>query len=198
MLKVQSLGRVGSNAPHSLAIKTNHATLTYVDCGKPTATVTENVMGSMATVSRSGDDKGAGNIYGLPWEAKYAARCELGSDHTRFVTPSLNGCAIFISGTQAKPVVVHANCQSETLLEPLSSQPPKYYAMWSDVYVTVLSQLVAKKLIPDKGMVTLLPKDYMVKGVASAAVFGVLDASKWSFYVTVNKTSGETKRIWPA
>ena len=31
-----------------------------------------------------------------------------------------------------------------------------------------------------------------------AAVFGVLDASKWSFYVTINKASGQTRRIWPA
>jgi hypothetical protein len=196
-LKVQSLGRVGNNAPASQAITTNHTTITYVDCGTRGFAVTESVLGPNCTVSQA--PSGAENTYGLPWETGYAARTSLAGAQTRFVTPCLNGCGVFISGTRAAPVVVHANCQATALLSGFTNQLGTYFRLWSDVYVTVASQLVAKRLIPDAGLAMFLPTDYMVEGVSEATVFGVCEASNWSFYATLNRAAaGQTRRIWPA
>lgn len=193
-LRVQTLGRVGLIASAQQVITTNHTTITYVDCGTRVVTMNETVLGPTATMSQA---TGGTSMYGLPWEVGYAGRTALGAGQDIFVTPSLNGCGVLIGGTIAAPVVVHANCQPTALISPHQGDLSMYYRLWSDVYVTVASQLVAGGLLPAANLEMLLPKDYMLPGVSEASVFGVRTSGTWSFYVTLNKAmNGTTRKIW--
>jgi hypothetical protein len=194
-LKVSSFGRVGNITSGVDAITTNHTKITYVDCGAKEVGIAENVLGPTCSVSMS---DGGTKIWGLPWEKSFAGRTQLGAGGSSiFLTPSLNGCCVMISGTTVQPVVVHANCQPTALLTPVSDNQPLYFRLWSDVYVTVASQLVAKGHIPDTNLELLQPTDYMLAGVSDASVFGVRSGGNWSFYVVVNRTAGgTTRKIW--
>jgi len=193
-LKVSSFGRVGTITP-STEIKTDHTKITYIDCGATQIGVKETVLGPTCSVAA---DVSGSQIWGLPWETSYAARTKLGGGGPAvFLTPSLNGCCVMIGGTVMEPVVVHANCQPTELLTPVAGDEPTYFRLWSDVYVTVASQLVAKMYLPDTDLELLQPTDYMLAGVSEASVFGVRTGSRWAFYVVVNRAAGgQTRKIW--
>ena len=201
-LQVNGWGNVGNMAPGNVRITTDHTTIDYVDVGTQGLRFKETMQGDKSVLTQ--DDSGnwftrGGEFYGLPWTVGYAARTQLGPTHRRFLTPTLNGCCVIVSGTRAAPVVVHANAQAATLLAPLGGDLPRYFARWSDVYVTVVSQLTAQGLIPDDDLEMLTPSMYSVPGVANAAVFGVQEGASWSFYYVMNQAAGgTTQRFWPA
>jgi hypothetical protein len=201
-LQVNSWGNVGNNAPASRQIATNHTTITYVDCGVLDLRFKETMQGnaSVLTQSSSGNFFTQGTaFYCVPWQAGYAARTQIGTLRSRFVTPKLNGCAVFIGGTRASPVVVHANAQATALLTPAMGDDHTYFRLWDDVYTSLASKLVSLQLVPSAGFGALMPSDYMKPGVSGAGVFGVRDGSDWSFYVTENGVAtGSTRRFWPA
>ena len=202
-LQVNSAGRVGNNAPHSIEIGTDKGSITSVDCGVMDMAWQETMQGNKSAVSTYTKCKNVWfnwgtNFYSLPWEAGYAARSQLGTLRTRFVTPSVNGCAIFVSGTRANPVIVHANSQPDMLI-PFSENLPLYFRVLGDVYTVIASKLVNLGYMSDTNFGTLMPADYMYEGAAGASVFGVRDGADWSFYVTVNGPAvGTTRRFWPA
>jgi hypothetical protein len=67
--------------------------------------------------------------------------------------------------------------------------------VWSDLYLTVASQMAAHRWIDGDDLFMLLPKDYLAPDVSYASVFGVKTAANWSFYLSVNK---KTRKLWPA
>ncbi len=194
-LKVSSFGRVGIISSTSEVLTTNHTTITYVDCGAKALTVSETKLGTTCSVSSGGSGL---SVWALPWEKSFAGRTKLGAGgDPRFLTPSLNGCCVIIGGTRMEPVVVHANCQPADLLTPVMDQPAMYFRLWSDVYVTVASQLVSKGYVPDDNLTLFQPTDYMLPGVSEASVFGVRNAGNWSFHAVVNRSAGgTTRKIW--
>jgi hypothetical protein len=201
-LQVNSAGLVRNNAPRSIRIESTHGSVTYVDCGVLDLSWQETMQGNKSVISiyqQAGWFNWGTSFYSLPWQSGYAARTQLGTLRNRFLTPSVNGCAVFVCGTRANPVVVHINSQPTDLLAPYREDLLTYFRLLGDVYTVYASKLVAQNLVPAENLGMLMPADYMYEGAAGASVFGVRDGADWSFYYTVNGTAtGTTRRFWPA
>lgn len=204
------LGRVGGNAPASRRIDTNNASIIYVDLGAMPRQIGETVTARETAVDAAASGTGTANAYVLPWEAGFAARTKLAQAQSMFITPNLNGCAVFIGGPLTGPTVIHANCQPDLINEGMPQYTPRmdpliYGArldafgnswrlpIWSDIYVTIASQLLALGLLPDENMGMLLPRDYL-GDAGSASVFGARGGGGWAFHVNANR---RTRCFWP-
>lgn len=208
-LNIKTLGSPGGNSPATKQIKTNHATLTFVDVLSKEVALAETVTAKETAVSLSNAVGGA-DAYGLPWASNHAVKIKLGATQPRFVTPNLNGCAVFIGGALAGPVVIHANIAPAGVIE---AKNPGYsdlaafnkwvteykQPMWTDVYRTVLAQLTVNGDLPGESMVSLFPTDYLSDGVMHGCVWGTRGSGGWAIYVTeVGAANSKTRKIWPA
>ena len=217
-LKIGSMGAVGNNSPVSQDIVTNNATVKFVDNLGQQAQLAEASSGGRVQVSKAGDSPA--NAYVLPWTSNYASKTRLAAASTMFVTPDLNGCAIFVSGELAGPTVVHINSKADILdkgeppflplgkgatTKEINSAAAAYgremnafktsykNPMWDALYQAMAIKLVGAGLIPKDNLKLWLPTDYLGPDVTTAAVFGTFNGT-WSFFCNVN---GKTTKFWP-
>ncbi len=147
------------------------------------------------------------NCYWLPWGEGKIYMGQLGPDHEFFFTYTINGCGVIIGGTQAQPVVGHANlaCQrlDDAVTDALKLGPAAAGAAAAKAQAIIYDQFygnLAAKLIQDDRlsgarleMVT--PQQYLVDAKAGfGAVFGVNKGGAWEFYGNWAK---QTTKIWP-
>lgn len=161
---------------------------------------------------------GAADVEGyyLGWKAneihmmKLTALCTAGL----FVTAKMNGCCVYISGTQAAPTIIHANTQSDALedfdMSPYPTIGEKTAALFEHqaaVYRKLYAKL-AQRLgdfghIQTGGDVTVLdPPNYRAAGGYEARVFGLRRQGAWTFYYNCerNQNGAEvhvTRQLWP-
>lgn len=210
-LTIKTMGAAADSSIVWEDIVSNHATLKFALRSNNEGVITENVLPTETTVSLS-PSGGSANAHTLPWQVGYAPMIKLGPKHAIFVTPNLNGCAIFVGGDAASPSVIHANCQPDIADQGVptytSGDDPivfgarvnEFYQrwklpIWSDVYVALASKLLAGNKIPSANFQMLLPRDYLAGGASYASVFGSRASGSWRLFVNVQ---GKTRQFWPA
>ena len=205
-LSIKTMGIVA--AGQAARIATNNAAVALVDMQATQGSIAESVLGGVTQVNRN--DPAAANAYVLPWKVDHAAMTRLSSDRDIFVTPDLNGCAVFVSGDRASPTVVHVNSQA-TILD---QGEPEYSAdvpqdqlaaqmnafklsykmpMWDAIYQALAIRLVGMGRLPRENLELLLPGTYLSAGTGAAAVFGRREGGTWSFFWNANR---RTTRFW--
>ena len=178
-LKMVGLGTVGGNAPANETIESLGETINVIQHIANEGCIEERRAGPEFTVSASA---GSGNAYVLPWKANSAVSTQLGQSYEIFVTSQLNGCAVFVGGEPAAPIVFHANAQPGYTSDGMPDSPSAIRKFdvetrlprWDSYYGAVAQKLSTIGRLPTKNVGTLLPGQYMENG--DAAVFGVREA----------------------
>lgn len=205
-LSIKSMGVAGGAG--GTEIVTNNAVVRLVDVVGRQGAITESVRGGRTEVNKN--DPAASNAFVLPWAANHAVMTGLSGAQDIFVTPDLNGCAVFVAGNPASPTVVHVNSQAEILdkgepafsptasLSQLTTQMNVFKLsykrpMWDALYLALASKLIELGRLPRDNLQLLLPGQYLNADVGSAAVFGHRQGGNWAFFWNVN---GRTTRFW--
>lgn len=204
-LSIKTMGVPNGQATQ---VATNNATVALVDMSGLQGAITEASQGSTRQVNRNGS--AAPNAYVLPWKVDHAVMTRLSAEQDIFVTPDLNGCAVFVGGDAASPIVMHVNSQAAILdqgepavvpgqpMDQLAAQMNAFklswkMPMWDAIYQTIASRLQGMGRLPNSNLELLLPGQYLSAGTGSAAVFGHRDGGTWRFFWNVN---GRTTRFW--
>ena len=205
-LSIKTMGVANGQATE---VATNNATVTLVDVSGTQGTITEAQQGPTTQVNRS--DAAASNAYVLPWKADHAVMTRLGAAQDIFVTTNLNGCAVFVGGDAADPVVMHVNSGAAILgkgepeynpAQPMNEAAAQMTAfqqswkmpMWDAIYQALASRLQGMGRLPNSNVALLVPGQYLSAGTGSAAVFGRRDGGTWRFFWNAN---GRTTQFWP-
>lgn len=142
---------------------------------------------------------GGANCLWLPWGDGRAYLTTLNTSQTCFFTPTLNGCAFLVGGTQAAPTVVHANANLARLDAAVVMGDPAGTArrqseIYGHFYRHVLATLVSRGDMPAQNTAMLLPETYLGADRGRGAVFGICQGGNWQFYWNCRR---RTKRFWP-
>lgn len=147
-----------------------------------------------------------GNSYWLPWGSWRAYVGRLGANSTYFVTASLTGCGIYVSGDRVQPYVVHANCSAAEVVDfgdDMRTYTDDLEAARMQFYGQLAAQLVQNGTIPSTGLQMLRPEDYGAKiglgYVGPICVFGRRNGGNWTIYYCVGGRAGSalTRQLFP-
>jgi hypothetical protein len=192
-LQISVSGFTANNAPHNQLIDCGGDTYSIIDFGRNisgTAAVDPPMVPNELRVNAT---RGAGgNAYLLPWYTDSLCFAELGQDHDFFFTPTVNSCAIMISGGLCNPHVVHANTKSNRLDSVVLMD--EVVAKYQQIYGEMAGKLGDWGMADRANLRVFQPGDYLSKGT----VFGVRTAGRWAFYATAWGVAGATtKKLWP-
>jgi hypothetical protein len=189
-MQIAVAGFTANNAPHNQLIDCGGETYSVIDFGRNiggTAEVPPSIIPNELRVNaRLGP---GGNAYLLPWYENTLCFAELGQAHDFFFTPTVNGCAIMISGGLCNPHVVHANTKSNRL-----DNADDLVGKYQELYGEMADKLSDWGMADRANLRVFQPGDYLSKGT----VFGVRTAGRWAFYATAWGVAGATtKKLWP-
>jgi hypothetical protein len=155
---------------------------------------------------------GAANCYWLPWASGKVYVGQVGNMHDYFFTYTINGCGVIIGGTEANPIVGHANLDSKRLdaaaekASKLAKDPTKYAAAAQDAakeqaliydhfYGNLAAQLIHDEMMSGARLEVVTPQQYLIDaGAGWGAVFGIQAGGRWTFY---GNWANKTRKIWP-
>ena len=151
---------------------------------------------------------GAANCYWLPWGPGKVFMGQLGNAHEYFFTYTINGCGVIIGGTEAQPLVAHANLASDRLLDAAveASKLGKAGAaglakeqalIYEQFYGSLAAKLIQTNQMSGARLEVVTPQQYLIDaGAGFGAVFGVNrnKGGAWEFY---GNWANQTRKIWP-
>ncbi|HET9956473.1 MAG TPA: hypothetical protein VFQ61_18335 [Polyangiaceae bacterium] len=131
-----------------------------------------------------------------------------------FVTAKMNGCCVYVSGTQASPTVIHANTGSAALEDfddsgyaTMAEKTTALFEYQATIYRKIYAKLAARLAefghIQTGGPVTVFdPGNYRLAGGYDARVFGLRRSGNWTFYYSCERSQNGaethvTRELWP-
>jgi metal-dependent amidase/aminoacylase/carboxypeptidase family protein len=189
--------------------KTVNETIKLIPEAVVTGAATMDHMGTKITV----EETGTANCYWLPWGTGKVYVGQLGGDHEYFFTYTINGCGVFIGGTETHPLIAHANLDSERLdtiannAGALISKEPKkamsisaqagedQAEVYDQFYFNLGTTMITGELMSGARLEVVTPQQYLINaGAGYGAVFGIQNGGRWTFY---GNWASKTKKIWP-
>jgi len=149
---------------------------------------------------------GTANCYWLPWGNGKVYLGQLGTAYDYFFTYTINGCGVLIGGTQAQPIVVHANLNCKRLNDAVEEAMKQggnigeniahaQAIIYDQFYGNLAARLIQDNRLSGARLEVVTPQQYLVDAKAGfGAVFGINNAGSWEFYGNWAK---HTTKIWP-
>ena len=220
---IQVSGPGGTKGTRVLTVRSEVISPTKSDVHDETITVIPEavVTGTAAVGTPVGSSEnikvssgGTANCYWLPWAEGKVYMGQLGNTYNLFFTPTINGCGFIIGGTEAQPIVAHANMDTPRLRQVVEDalktktagkgaksgsaeeQIAKDQALiYEQFYGNLAAKMIQDDMISGARLEVVAPQQYLIDAKASfGAVFGINEGGSWRFY---GNWGQQTKRIWP-